>query len=81
MANNEQLSEQNTTVQSGAEQSTSAMGGAQKTGKTIPQIIFGSAIWTCILAYLLILAGQIIGELVVLVSGAYNSDLGTTAGL
>ena len=81
MANNEQLSEQNTTVQSGAEQITSVQGGAQQTGKTIPQIIFGSAIWTCILAYLLILAGQLIGELVVLVSGAYSSDLGTTAGL
>ena len=53
----------------------------QKPGKTIPQIIFGSAIWTCILAYILILAGQLIGELAVLVSGAYSSDLGTTAGL
>ena len=81
MANNEQLSEQNTTVQSGAEQITSVQGGAQQTGKTIPQIIFGSAIWTCILAYILILAGQLIGELAVLVSGAYSSDLGTTAGL
>ena len=81
MANNEQLSEQSIAEQNIAEQSTAVQGGARKTGKTIPQIIFGSAIWTCILAYLLILAGQIIGELVMLVSGAYKTDLGLTAGL
>ena len=81
MANNEQLSEQSIAEQNIAEQSTAVQGGAQKTGKTIPQIIFGSAVWTCILAYLLILAGQIIGELVMLVSGAYKTDLGLTAGL
>ena len=81
MANNEQRSEQSIAEQNIAEQSTAVQGGAQKTGKTIPQIIFGSAVWTCILAYLLILAGQIIGELVMLVSGAYKTDLGLTAGL
>ena len=81
MANNEQRSEQSLAEQNIAEQSTAVQGGAQKTGKTIPQIIFGSAVWTCILAYLLILAGQIIGELVMLVSGAYKTDLGLTAGL
>ena len=62
-------------------QNVSEQHSAQKPGKTIPQIIFGSAIWTCILAYLLILAGQVIGEIVVLVSGAYKSDLGATAGM
>ena len=81
MANNEQLSEQSIAEQNIAEQSTAVQGGAQKTVKTIPQIIFDSAFWTCILAYLLILAGQIIGELVMLVSGAYKTDLGLTAGL
>ena len=49
--------------------------------QSLAQIIFGSAIWTCILAFILTLAGQLIGELAVLVSGAYSSDLGTTAGL
>ena len=53
---------------------------AQSTKKTIPQIIFGSAIWTCILAYFLILAGQLIGHLLMEVLGVYNSDLGVTAG-
>ena len=53
----------------------------QNTKKTIPQIIFGSAIWTCILAYLLIIAGQLSGEILVSVLGAYNSDLGATAGM
>ena len=54
---------------------------AQSTKKTIPQIIFGSAIWTCILAYFLILAGQLIGHILMEVLGVYNSDLGATAGL
>ena len=45
MANNEQFSEPRS---------------ALTAGKTIPQIIFGSAVWTCILAYILILAGQLI---------------------
>ena len=53
----------------------------QTVKKSIPQIIFDSAIWTCILAYLLIIAGQIIGGIVYLVSGANNSDLGKTAGM
>jgi membrane protease YdiL (CAAX protease family) len=53
----------------------------QTVKKSIPQIIFDSAIWTCILAYLLIIAGQIIGGIVTLVSGANNSDLGKTAGM
>ena len=74
--NSEQLTQKNNT-----EQSFSQQRSAFKTGKTIPQIIFGSAIWTCILAYILILAGQILGELAVLASGALKSDLGTTAGL
>ena len=53
----------------------------QTVKKSIPQIIFDSAIWTCILAYLLIIAGQIIGGIVYLVSGANNSVLGKTAGM
>ena len=80
MENNNHISEQ-FSQQNNTEQSFSQQRSAFKTGKTIPQIIFGSAIWTCILAYILILAGQLIGELAVLVSGAYSSDLGTTAGL
>lgn len=52
-----------------------------RTRKTIPQIIFGSAIWTCVLAFLLTLAGQVIGDILVSVLGANNSDLGTTAGM
>ena len=81
MSNNEQFSEQNNTEPIMTGQNVSEQHSAQKPGKTIPQIIFGSAIWTCILAYLLILAGQVIGEIVVLVSGAYKSDLGATAGM
>lgn len=53
----------------------------QPAGRTIPQIIFGSAIWTCILAYILILAGQALGLVGVSVTGLQNSDLGETAGL
>ena len=52
-----------------------------KPQRTIPQIIFGSAVWTCILAYLLIFIGQLLGEFVLLASGAYKTDFGTTAGL
>ena len=59
----------------------SAAPAQQAPKKTIPQIIFGSAIWTCILAYILITAGQIIGEIVVWVSGAEKTDLGLTAGM
>ena len=80
MENNNHISEQ-FSQQNNTEQSFSQQRSAFKTGKTIPQIIFGSAIWTCILAYILILAGQILGELAVLASGALKSDLGTTAGL
>ena len=53
----------------------------QPAGRTIPQIIFGSAIWTCILAYILILAGQALGLVVYSLSGAQYNDLGQTAGL
>ena len=53
----------------------------QPAGRTIPQIIFGSAIWTCILAYILILAGQSLGLVVYSLSGAQYNDLGQTAGL
>ena len=53
----------------------------QQVKKSIPQIIFDSAIWTCILAYALITIGQIIGGIVYLLSGAQHTDLGTTAGL
>ena len=80
MENNNHISEQ-FSQKNNTEQSFSQQRSAFKTGKTIPQIIFGSAIWTCILAYILILAGQILGELAVLASGALKSDLGTTAGL
>ncbi len=80
MENNNHISEQ-FSQKNNTEQSFSQQHSAFKTGKTIPQIIFGSAIWTCILAYILILAGQILGELAVLASGALKSDLGTTAGL
>ena len=80
MENNNYISEQ-FSQKNNTEQSFSQQRSAFKAGKTIPQIIFGSAIWTCILAYILILAGQILGELAVLASGALKSDLGTTAGL
>lgn len=80
MVNNNHISEQ-FSQKNNTEQSFSQQRSAFKTGKTIPQIIFGSAIWTCILAYILILAGQILGELAVLASGALKSDLGTTASL
>ena len=53
----------------------------QNTKKTIPQIIFGSAIWTCVLAYLLIIAGQLCGHILMNVLGVYDSDLGSTAGM
>ena len=81
MEKNEQFSGQNNTEQIMTGQNISEQRSALKAGKTIPQIILGSAIWTCILAYVLILAGQLIGELAVLASGALKSDLGTTAGL
>ena len=53
----------------------------QNTKKTLPQIIFGSAIWTCVLAYLLIIAGQLCGHILMNVLGVYDSDLGSTAGM
>ena len=81
MEKNEQFSGQNNTEQIMVGQNISEQRSALKAGKTIPQIISGSAVWTCILAYVLILAGQLIGELAVLASGALKSDLGTTAGL
>ena len=56
-------------------------GTAPKPKRTIPQIIFGSAVWTCILAYLLILAGQLLGDIVMTVTGAYRTAFGATAGL
>ena len=53
---------------------------AKPAGRTIPQIIFGSAIWACILSYVLILLGQTIGLLACTAAGMQNSDLGMTAG-
>ena len=53
----------------------------QNTKKTLPQIIFGSAIWTCLLAYLLIIAGQLCGQILMSALGVYDSDLGSTAGM
>ena len=53
----------------------------QNTKKTIPQIIFGSGIWICVLAYLLIIAGQLMGHILMNVLGVYDSDLGSTAGM
>ena len=53
----------------------------QNTKKTIPQIIFGSGIWTWVLAYLLIIAGQLMGHILMNVLGVYDSDLGSTAGM
>ena len=75
MENNEEMIEQGSMGQN-IEQET-----VLKPQRTIPQIIFGSAIWTCILAYLLIFIGQLLGEFVLLASGAYKTDFGTTAGL
>ncbi len=53
----------------------------QKAKRTIPQIIFGSAIWTCILAFILLIAGDILGELITIALRLYKSDFGTTAAL
>lgn len=75
MENNEEMIERGSTGQN-IEQET-----VLKPQRTIPQIIFGSAIWTCILAYLLIFIGQLLGEFVLLASGAYKTDFGATAGL
>ena len=75
MENNEEMIEQGSMGQN-IEQET-----VLKPQRTIPQIIFGSAVWTCILAYLLIFIGQLLGEFVLLASGAYKTDFGTTAGL
>ena len=75
MENNEEMIERGSTGQN-IEQET-----VLKPQRTIPQIIFGSAVWTCILAYLLIFIGQLLGEFVLLASGAYKTDFGATAGL
>ena len=75
MENNEEMIERGSMGQN-IEQET-----VLKPQRTIPQIIFGSAVWTCILAYLLIFIGQLLGEFVLLASGAYKTDFGTTAGL
>ena len=75
MENNEEMIEQGSMGQN-IEQET-----VLKPQRTIPQIIFGSAVWTCILAYLLIFIGQLLGEFVLLASGAYKTDFGATAGL
>lgn len=75
MENNEEMIEQGSMGQN-IEQET-----VLKPQRTIPQIIFGSAVWTCILAYLLIFIGQLLGEFVLLASGAYKTAFGTTAGL
>ena len=75
MENNEEMIERGSMGQN-IEQET-----VLKPQRTIPQIIFGSAVWTCILAYLLIFIGQLLGEFVLLASGAYKTDFGATAGL
>lgn len=75
MENNEEM------IEPGSMGQNIEHGTAPKPKRTIPQIIFGSAIWTCILAYLLIFIGQLLGEFVLLASGAYKTDFGTTAGL
>ena len=51
-------------------------------GKTVPQIIFGSAIWACILGYVLFSIGQIAMYLILLAIGAaggFSSDVWKTA--
>ena len=75
MGNNEEM------IEPGSMGQNIEHGTAPKPKRTIPQIIFGSAVWTCILAYLLILAGQLLGDIVMTVTGVYRTDFGTTAGL
>ena len=77
----ESAAEKKTTSVESAPAESAPAGSAQKPAKTIPQIIFGSAIWTCILAYVLLDIGQIIGFLTALALGMQNSDLGMTAGM
>ena len=51
-------------------------------GKTVPQIIFGSAIWACILGYVLFSIGQVAMYLILLAIGAaggFSSDVWETA--
>ena len=51
-------------------------------GKTIPQIIFGSATWACILGYVLFAAGQLLMFIVLSIIGrafGFSSDVWSTA--
>ena len=51
-------------------------------GKTIPQIIFGSATWACVLGYGLFAIGQLLMFIVLLIIGraaGFSSDLWNTA--
>lgn len=51
-------------------------------GKTIPQIIFGSATWACILGYVLFAAGQLLMFIVLSIIGRafdFSSDVWSTA--
>lgn len=51
-------------------------------GKTVPQIIFGSAAWACILGYVLFAAGQLLMFIVLSIIGrafGFSSDVWSTA--
>ena len=51
-------------------------------GKSIPQIIFGSATWACILGYVLFAAGQLLMFIVLSIIGrafGFSSDVWSTA--
>ena len=53
-------------------------------GKTVPQIIFGSALWACFLGYVLFFIGQIGMYLILLVTGraaGFSSDVWNTANI
>ncbi|MDO5455988.1 MAG: type II CAAX endopeptidase family protein [Eubacteriales bacterium] len=51
-------------------------------GKTVPQIIFGSAVWACFLGYFLFTVGQIVMYLILSrigTAGGFSSDVWKTA--
>ena len=52
-------------------------------GKTILQIIFGSAVWACVLGFVLFIVGQTVMYLVLAVigraAGLFSSDIWNTA--
>ena len=75
---NENIEKVNAVKEQAFETAEAAADAAEKK-KTIPQIIFGSVIWALVLSYLLLIAGQLLGDVICKFLPGRGTDLGDTA--